>query len=121
MPLLDSTNLQELAADRHIQSDHANTIFGFAGLAEETFFFRELLDNLHAKPYPYLRAEFKNMYNHLTHNGYNRPHKEATQAWLNSCMKQVIGDVVAARGLSHKQVSFTHRAVPFGSLYLIET
>ena len=32
-----------------------------AGLAEETFFFRELLDNLHAKPYPYLRAEFKNI------------------------------------------------------------
>lgn len=75
-----------------------------AGLAEETFFFRELLDKLQVKPYPYLRAEFKNLYNSVTHKGYSGPHKEATQAWLNSCMKQIVEDVAAARGLSQKQV-----------------
>lgn len=51
-----------------------------AGLAEETFFFRELLDKLQVKPYPDLRAEFKNLYNYLTHKGYSKPHQEATQS-----------------------------------------
>ena len=45
------------------------------------------------------------MYNFLTHQGYNKAHKEAIQTWLNSCMKQIVVDVAAARGLTHKQVT----------------
>ncbi len=74
------------------------------GLAEETLFFRGLLDKLQVKPLPSLRGEYKNGYNFLTHKGYSKAHREASQAWLNSCMKQVVGDVASARGLSNKQV-----------------
>ena len=74
------------------------------GLAEQTLFFRGLLDKLQVKPLPSLRGEYKTAYNCLTHKGYSKAHREASQAWLNSCMKQLVGDVALARGLSHKQV-----------------
>jgi len=74
------------------------------GLAEETLFFRGLLDKLQVKPLPFLRGEYKTAYNFVTHKGYSKAHREASQAWLNSCMKQIVGDVAVARGLSYKQV-----------------
>jgi hypothetical protein len=74
------------------------------GLAEQTFFFRGLLDKLQVKPLPSLRGEYKNVYNFVTHKGYSKAHREASQAWLNSCMNQISGDVAVARGLSNKQV-----------------
>lgn len=63
------------------------------GLAEQTFFFRGLLDKLQVKPLPSLRGEYKNVYNFVTHKGYSKAHREASLAWLNSCMNQISGDV----------------------------
>ncbi len=74
------------------------------GLAEETLFFRGVPDKLHVKPLSTLRGEYKTAYNILTHKGYSKAHREGSQAWLNSCIEQIVGDVAVARGLSHKQV-----------------
>ncbi len=81
------------------------------GLAEETLFFRGLLNKLQVKPVPVLRGEYKTAYNMVTHKGYSKAHREASQAWLNSCMKQIIRDVAVARGLSYKQVPLPVQAL----------
>ncbi len=75
------------------------------GLADETFFAGRLLDKYQLKPHVCAREEYKNMFNQFTHSGYSRAHKEATQAWLQSCMVQIGSDVAESRGLSPRQVN----------------
>jgi len=89
------------------------------GLAEETLFFQGLLDKLQVKPLPFLRGEYKTAYNFVTHKGYSKAHREASQAWLNSCMKQIVGDVAVARGLSYKQVLLSVPAL-YLDLYILK-
>ena len=77
------------------------------GLAEETLFAGRLLDRCQVKPHVFAREEYKNVYSQFTHSGYSKAHKEATKAWLQSCMGQIATDVGQSCGLTPRQVKST--------------
>ena len=76
-----------------------------AGFAASTPFLRGLLDRWHIKPLAFAREEYKSVVSQFTDKAYSKANREATQAWLNGWMGQIVQDTAAARGLHPAQVT----------------
>lgn len=83
-----------------------------AGFAASQPFLRGLLDKWHIKPLAFAREEYKSAASLLTDKAYSKANREATKAWLNSWMGQIVQDVAAARGLRLQDVCKALNASP---------
>ncbi len=77
---------------------------GLTGLMAESPFLRGLLDKLGLVPRGDHRYEYKNALNVFTERAYTDPHREATQALLDSMFEQIVNGIAEARSLSQDQV-----------------
>lgn len=83
-----------------------------AGFAASQPFLRGLLDKWHIKPLAFAREEYKSAASLVTDKAYSKANREATKAWLNSWMGQIVQDVAAARGLRPQDVCKALNASP---------
>lgn len=90
---------------------HANA----AGFAASTPFLRGLLDKWHVKPLGFAREEYKSVVSQFTDKAYSKANREATRAWLNGWMGQIVQDVAAARGLEVSDVCKALHASPLSA------
>ncbi|MBZ4419071.1 signal peptide peptidase SppA [Myxococcus sp. RHSTA-1-4] len=74
------------------------------GLAFETPFARDAFEKLGVKPRFHKRAEYKNAINTYTEQGYNAPHREATERFTQSLFGQVVRGIAEDRGLTEDAV-----------------
>ena len=86
-----------------------------AGFAASTPFLRGLLDKWHIKPLGFAREEYKSVVSQFTDKAYNKANREATEAWLNGWMGQIVHDVAAARGLEASDVCKALNASPLSA------
>ena len=86
-----------------------------AGFAASQPFLRRLLDRWHIKPLAYAREEYKSIVKQFTDKAYSKANREATQAWLNGWMGQIVRDVAAARGLKPQDVCKALNASPLSA------
>lgn len=84
------------------------------GFAASVPFLRGLLDRWHVKPLAFAREEYKSVVSQWTDKGYSKPNKDATQAWLNGWMGQIVHDVAQSRGITTQQVCWFYHC-----LYLV--
>lgn len=74
------------------------------GLSFETPFAREAFARLGVKPRYHKRAEYKNAVNSYTEQGYNAPHREATERFTQSLFGQVVRGIAEERELPEDTV-----------------
>lgn len=86
-----------------------------AGFAASTPFLRGLLDKWHIKPLGFAREEYKSVVSQFTDKAYSKANREATEAWLNGWMGQIVHDVAAARGLQASDVCKALNASPLSA------
>lgn len=85
------------------------------GLAFETPFARDAFAKLGVTPRYHKRAEYKNAVNTYTEQGYNGPHREATERFTQSLFGQVVRGIAEDRKLSEDAVrDLIDRAPHFG-------
>lgn len=77
---------------------------GLTGLAQESPFVRDALAKLGVKPRIGQRYEYKNAVNTFTEQGYNAPHREATEKYLTSLFNQMVRGIAEGRKLTEAQV-----------------
>ena len=63
----------------------------------------------------YAREEYKSVVKQFTDKAYSKANREATQAWLNGWMGQIVRDVAAARGLRPQDVCKALNASPLSA------
>lgn len=74
------------------------------GLAFETAFARDALAKAGVKPRYLKRAEYKSAVNTYTEQGYNAPHREATERYAQSLFGQVVRGIAEERELPEDTV-----------------
>ncbi|HET9451715.1 MAG TPA: signal peptide peptidase SppA [Aggregicoccus sp.] len=72
---------------------------GLVGLSQETPFAREAFAKLGVQPQFSKRYEYKNAPNTFTEQGYNAPHREATEKYLGSLQGQMLRAIAEDRKL----------------------
>jgi protease IV len=77
---------------------------GLVGLSQETPFARDAFAKLGVQPQFSKRYEFKNAPNTFTEQGYNAPHREATEKYLGSLQGQMLRAIAEERKLKVEQV-----------------
>ncbi|MBX5480747.1 MAG: signal peptide peptidase SppA [Myxococcaceae bacterium] len=77
---------------------------GLLGFNAEQPFLKDTLDKLGVKPELGARYEYKNAVNMFTEEGFNGPHREATERYLTSIFDAMVKDIAADRKLTEEQV-----------------
>ena len=75
-----------------------------SGLAAEVTFFRQTLDKLGVQAEFEGVGKYKNAPNQFTETGFTEPHREQTDALLDSLYEQYVEAIAASRGKSPQQV-----------------
>lgn len=94
----------ELTYDVYITCNYECINMMHAGLAEESFFMRTLLDQWGVQHQSHWCEEYKDFLNTRIYKAYTKSHREATYSWLSNCMQQIVNGVAEARGLPQDQV-----------------
>ena len=77
---------------------------GLIGFAAETPFARDAFAKLGVQPQMGQRKEYKNAVNTYTEQGYNAPHREATEKYVGSLFGQLVRGVAEDRGRTDAEV-----------------
>src|SRR5919106_5029036 len=85
------------------------------GVAAESPFLKGALDKLGVKPQFAQRYEYKNAVNIFTEQGYNGPHREATETYLGSIFEQLLTGIAEDRKVSKEQVQEAVDRAPLSS------
>lgn len=90
------------------------------GVTSEVMFFGGTLQRYHVQAQFEAREEYKTFANQYTQRGFTGPHRESTQALMQSMYDNMLANIAADRGIALDQAGAAIRATPFTGQRAVE-